>query len=455
MNELPFKRLAARISDLQAHKLSGQVTAVTAGVVHVSGLARVGAVGDRVAIQRADRPPLCAEILKLDADHVTILPEGDLDGVTLKAKVTYLGRAEAFPALDWVGQVIDAFGQPLDGTLLEKGAQAYPLRPPAPNAMARRGLGMRLDTGVAAIDTFLPLVRGQRMGLFAGSGVGKSTLLAGLARGVNADLTVIALIGERGREVRDFVENVLGPEGMKRAIVVAATSDQHALVKRRAAWMAMTIAEYFRDIGAQVVFLADSITRFAEAHREIALQSGEPAVLRGYPPSTAKLVMDLCERSGPGQDGQGDISAIFSVLVAGSDMDEPIADLMRGVLDGHIVLSREIAERGRFPAIDVLRSVSRSLPGAATEDENATLQDARSRLMRYEDAKLMVQAGLYTSGNDPDLDKALQSFPGLDAFFRGVGVGPASDSFDALDTALGRRPAKMPAPDLASLAAEG
>lgn len=452
MNELPFKRLAARITELQAHKHSGQVVAVSAGVVAVSGLTRVGAVGDRVAITRTDLLPIFAEVLRLDADHVTVLPEGDLDGVTLGAPVTYLGRAEVYPDLGWVGQVIDAFGQPLDGTPLPKGSQAYPLRPAAPNAMARRSLGARLDTGVAAMDTFLPLVRGQRMGLFAGSGVGKSTLLAGLARGVNADLTVIALIGERGREVREFVEKVLGPEGMKRAIVVAATSDQHALVKRRAAWMAMTIAEYFRDIGAQVVFLADSVTRFADAHREIALQSGEPAVLRGYPPSTAKLVMDLCERAGPGEDGQGDISAIFSVLVAGGDMDEPIADLMRGVLDGHIVLSRDIAERGRFPAIDVLKSVSRSLPGAASDEENTLLQDARARLMRYEDAKLMVQAGLYTSGNDPDLDKALKSFPGLDTFFRGVGVGSAQDSYDALSIALGRRPAKQQQVDLSELA---
>lgn len=453
MNELPFNRLAARISELQAHKHSGQVAAVSAGVVAVSGLTRVGAIGDRVAINRAGHPPLLAEILRLEADHVTVLPEGDLDGVTLGTPVAYLGHAEVFPSFAWIGQVIDAFGQPLDGTPLAKGDQAYPLRPPAPNAMARRGLGARLDTGVAALDTFLPLVRGQRLGLFAGSGVGKSTLLAGLARSVNADLTVIALIGERGREVREFVENVLGPEGMKRAIVVAATSDQHALVKRRAAWMAMTIAEYFRDIGAQVVFLADSVTRFADAHREIALQSGEPAVLRGYPPSTSKLVMDLCERAGPGQDGQGDISAIFSVLVAGSDMDEPIADLMRGVLDGHIVLSREIAERGRFPAIDVLKSVSRSLPGAASDEENALLQDARGRLMRYEDAKLMVQAGLYTSGNDPDLDKALQSFPGLDKFLRGVGVGAANESFGALSVALGRRPVKSPAMGLTNLPA--
>ncbi len=229
------------------------------------------------------------------------------------------------------------------------------------------------------LNTLLPIVAGQRLGLFAGSGVGKSRLLGQLARNMEADVVVVALIGERGREVNEFVTRVLGGEGMRCAVVVAATSDQSALTRRRCAWAAMSVAEHFRDTGRNVLLLADSVTRFAEAHREIAVAAGEAPALRGYPPSVAPLITALCERAGPGAAGQGHITAVFSVLVAGSDMEEPVADILRGVLDGHVVLSRDIAERGRFPAIDVGRSVSRSLPDAATAAEN-TLLPCRSLL---------------------------------------------------------------------------
>ena len=277
-------------------------------------------------------------------------------------------------------------------------------------------------------DTLLPLVRGQRIGLFAGSGVGKSTLLAGFARHVEADVAVIALIGERGRELREFVEDTLGPAGMARSIVIAATSDQSPLVRRRCAWAAMTVAEHFRDQGRQVLFIADSVTRLAEAHREVALAAGEPASLRGYPPSTAHLIMSLAERAGPGAEGTGDITAVFSVLVAGSDMEEPVADILRGVLDGHVVMDRAIAERGRYPAIDLLRSVSRSLPGAATAAENALIARARRLLGAYDRAEMMIQAGLYAAGSDPLVDAAIRVWPRLDAFLAepapdGIGAG--------------------------------
>lgn len=252
--------------------------------------------------------------------------------------------------------------------------------------------------------------------MFAGSGVGKSTLLAKFARGVSADVVVIALIGERGREVREFVDNVLGPEGMKRAIVVAATSDQSPLLRRRCAWTAMAVAEHFRDQGQHVLLLADSITRFAEAHREVALASGEAASLRGYPPSTSHMIMSLCERAGPGAGDAGDITALFSVLVAGSDMEEPVADILRGVLDGHVVLERKIAERGRFPAIDLLRSVSRSLPAAATPEENELINKSRRLMGAYDQVEMMIQAGLYSAGSDPLIDEAIRVWPHLDAF---------------------------------------
>ena len=284
----------------------------------------------------------------------------------------------------------------------------------------------------------LPVVRGQRVGLFAGSGVGKSRLLAHLARHMQADVVVIALIGERGREVNEFVQNVLGRDGMRRAVVVAATSDQSALTRRRCGWAAMAVAEHFRDAGRNVLLLADSVTRFAEAHREIAVASGEAPALRGYPPSVTPLITALCERAGPGGEGQGDITAIFSVLVAGSDMDEPVADILRGVLDGHIVLSREIAERGRYPAIDVARSVSRSLPDAASDSENTLIAQTRRLLGAYEQSEVMIRAGLYSEGTDPILDQAVRVWPDLDAFFARPDREGTAGSFDRLALILRR-----------------
>ena len=324
------------------------------------------------------------------------------------------------------------------GSSRRSGSSNETERAEAPPAITRRRLGARLNTGLAVFDTLLPIVRGQRIGLFAGSGVGKSTLLADLARGVQADVVVIALIGERGRELREFIEEVLGPEGMARAVVVAATSDQSPLMRRRCAWSAMTVAEHFRDRGHHVLFLADSITRFAEAHREIALASGEAPSYRGFPPSTSQMIMALAERSGPGPEGGGDISAIFSVLVAGSDMEEPVADILRGVLDGHVVLDRAIAERGRFPAVDVLRSVSRSLPHAATAAENALIARVRAALGLYAESELMINAGLYAPGSDPRLDEAVRLHPALDGFVALPSPG-AGHSFRLLEDALGSR----------------
>jgi len=281
---------------------------------------------------------------------------------------------------------------------------------------ARRGLGARVNTGLAVFDTFLPLCRGQRIGLFAGSGVGKSSLLAQLAKGVDADVVVLALIGERSREVRDFVEETLGEEGRKRSVVVVSTCDEPAPLKRRAAQLALTTAEYFRDQGKHVLLLFDSVTRFADAYREIGLTAGETPSLRAYPPSTFRTVSSLAERAGPGGGKAGDITAVFTVLVAGSDMDEPIADMMRSILDGHVVLERSIAERGRFPAIDVRRSVSRSLPRAASDEENALLGNGRATIAAYEEAATMIQTGLYTRGSDAAIDRAVALWPALDHF---------------------------------------
>ena len=416
MPNIGFDQLTAEIAAISPAHNVGRVVGIGQGSVEVSGLCRVGAQGDLVEITMPGETVRRGEVLNLGEDNATVLPDGDIEGLQIGAAVTLHGANQIAPDDGWIGRVIDPLGQPLDGRPLLRGASARPLRGVPMNPTERRMLGPRLETGLAVFNTMLPIVRGQRIGLFSGSGVGKSTLLAKLARGVRADVVVIAMIGERGREVREFIERVLGAEGMDRAVVVAATSDQSPLVRRRCGWTAMTVAEHFRDQGRQVLFLADSVTRFAEAHREIALASGETAALRGYPPSTAHQITSLCERAGPGKGGAGDITGVFSVLVSGSDMEEPVADILRGVLDGHVVLERSIAERGRFPAIDLLRSVSRALPGAASEAENTLISAARQRLGAYDRSEMMIRAGLYSAGSDPAVDVAIECFPRLDAF---------------------------------------
>lgn len=425
---------ARQIRQMRMATYHGQVQAIRAGLVNVSGLNSHASVGDRVALSMPTGF-INGEVVGLSQRHASVLPEGHVEGLSIGASAELMFAPELSPCDAWIGRIIDPLGQPLDGRSLPQGANRRSYRPDAPPAVRRKRLGKRLDTGLAVFDTMLPLVRGQRVGLFAGSGVGKSTLLSMLAKGVEADVVVIAMIGERGRELREFVEKTLGPEGMARAVIVAATSDLSPLIRRRCAWAAMTVAEHFRDAGRHVLFLADSITRFAEAHREIALSAGEAPSYRGFPPSTSNLIMALAERSGPGLEGTGDITAIFSVLVAGSDMEEPVADILRGVLDGHVVLDRTIAERGRFPAVDVVRSVSRSLPDAASDVENAMIMRARSAMGAYVESEMMIRAGLYSPGADPKLDEAVKLWPRLDAFVS-QHVPTASDSFKALAEAL-------------------
>ena len=430
-----FAGLIAALHRIEVARPVGRVCGLAGGLVAVSGLGHVAALGDRV---RLDRPggALDGEVLALAPESITILPESPPEGVAIGDPVRHLGPAVLAPDDSWIGRLIDANGAPLDGRPLRAGAEARALRGAPPPAVERRPLGQRLETGVAIFNTLLPLVRGQRIGLFAGSGVGKSTLLAKFARHVQADVAVIGLVGERGREVREFVDQVLGPEGLARSVVVAATSDQSPLLRRRAALTAMAVAEHFRDRGRHVLLLMDSVTRFAEAHREIALAGGESASLRGFPPSTSPMIMGLGERAGPGAGRQGDITAVFSVLVAGSDMEEPVADILRGVLDGHVVMDRRIAERGRFPAIDLLRSVSRSLPAAAAPQENALINRARQLLGAWDRAEMMIQSGLYVSGSDPMIDTAIRVWPKLDAFLAEDERDGIAQSFARLNRCL-------------------
>ncbi len=448
-----LEALRARIAQVEPVRAVGRVHEIDTTAIWLRGLSEVASLGDRLRLLRRSGEPLEGEVLRIRDDLVAMLPDDGPEGVARGDRVAVLGPPTLSPDDGWIGRVIDPYGHPLDGKPLPQGPRRRPYRAPPPPAAARRPLGGRLATGLAAFDTVLPLVRGQRIGLFAGSGVGKSRLLAQLARGVEADVVVLALVGERGREVQEFVHSVLGPEGMARSVVVAATSDRSPLERRRCALAAMTVAEHFRDQGLHVLYLADSITRFAEAHREVAVAGGEMPALRGHPPSVAHQIMRLGERAGPGAAEQGDITAVFSVLVAGSDMDEPVADILRGVLDGHIVLDRAIAERGRFPAIDLLRSVSRSLPEAASETENMLIAQMRQLLGAYARSETMIRAGLYRPGEDAVLDQAVRAWADLDAFLAQPARNGPEMAFQNLQLILRKAAVPIAAPRAAGVPA--
>lgn len=423
--------LISEVASLRLACNAGRIVEITDNVVRVSGLSEVAAIGDIVAFG-TEPDARRGEVVAIGPESVTVLPEGTADRLRTSERVVHLGPATLQPSDAWIGRVIDPFGNPMDGVPLARGRLERSISAPPPAPLERRGLGTRLETSLCLFNTVLPIVRGQRMGLFAGAGVGKTTLLAQLARGIEADVVVVAMVGERGREVREFLARALGQEGLARAVVVASTSDTSHLARRRCLPAAMTVAEHFRDAGRHVLLVADSVTRFVEAHREIALSAGEKPVLDGYPPSIIPAMTGLCERAGPGAAAAGDITAIFSVLMAGSDVDGVVADTMRGVLDGHVILDRKIAERGRFPAVDVLRSVSRSLPGAATAEENALIAEVRAVLSLHEQSEVMVQAGLHVPGADPAIDRALVLQPRLDAYFGCVEHAGTAVSFEAL-----------------------
>ncbi|MEJ6403222.1 FliI/YscN family ATPase [Yoonia sp. 2307UL14-13] len=415
MNDKFIDRMIRAVTQGDDIRPVGRVIDATAQTVQVAIAGDKSRIGDRAKIHSV-KGPISGEIVRLGETGAQVMIDGAGEGAAIGDRVVLDGSAAFAPDASWVGRVIDPDGKPLDGRPLLPGIASHQRQRPPPPPNDRRAMGERLETGFAVFNTVLPIVRGQRIGLFAGSGVGKSTLIADLARNVTADVVVIGLVGERGRELRHFVQEVLGPKGLKRAVVVAATSDSSPRERRNCAWSAVAVAEYFRDQGLHVLLLLDSVTRFCEAHREIAVAAGEAASLRGFPATTGPAIAALCERAGPGVEHVGDITAVFSVLVAGSDMDEPVADMLRGVLDGHIVLDREIAERGRFPAVDVLRSVSRSLPEAANTQENALITQARTHLGTYDRAEMMIQAGLYTQGSDPAIDAAIACKNALDSF---------------------------------------
>ncbi|WP_123286081.1 flagellar protein export ATPase FliI [Brevundimonas halotolerans] len=415
--------LVAAVQAVDPLVVTGKVAGVSGLLIESrGGLSRL-AVGARAEIDRHGRPPLPAEVVGFREAKALLMPFGPVEGVAPGADIRIVESASVVrPTAAWLGRIVNAFGEPIDGKgPLPSGPRAYPLRAAPPPAHTRGRVGERLDTGVRALDVFATTCRGQRMGIFAGSGVGKSVLLSMLARRAECDAVVVGLIGERGREVREFIEETLGPEGLARAIVVVATSDEPALTRRQAAYMTLACAEYLRDQGQQVLCLMDSVTRFAMAQREIGLAAGEPPTTKGYTPTVFSELPKLLERAGPGpmrSDGRptGAITALFTVLVDGGDHDEPIADAVRGILDGHIVMDRKIAERGRFPAIDVLKSVSRTLPGCQTLPERELNKRARQCLSAYANMEELIKIGAYRAGADPITDRAIALNPALEGF---------------------------------------
>lgn len=365
---------------------------------------------------RLQGTPVNAEVVGLKDGKVLLMPYGELRGISLGSEVIATGSPLQMPIGEGLlGRVIDAFGQPIDGKPAPVLNKFHHLKTEPLNPLSRTQINEILETGVRSIDSLLTMGHGQRMGIFSGSGVGKSTLLGMIARNVCADINVIALIGERGREVRDFIDKSLGPEGLARSVVVVATSDQPALVRSRAAYAATAIAEYFREQGRNVMLIMDSITRFAMAQREIGLSVGEPPTARGYTPSVFATLPKLVERCGTSDNG-GAITALYTVLVEGDDLNDPISDTMRSILDGHIVLSRELANHGHYPAIDVLNSTSRLLVDLVHKDQRKLIQEAISILSTYEKNKQMVEIGAYRQGTHPELDNAIRTMPKLDQF---------------------------------------
>lgn len=425
-------RVRAALHGAASLRTRGRVTRLT-GLVLEAAAVDVR-LGEAVEIVTPGRESLVAEVVGLREDRAVLFPLGELAGIGVDSEVVPTGRPFAIRVGDaLLGRILDGLGRPIDGRPLPAGLEEWAVDRPAPGALSRRPVAVPLPLGIRALDGPLTVGEGQRIGLFAGAGVGKSMLLGQIARNTHAELSVICLVGERGREVREFVEDSLGPEGLARSVVVAATSDAPALVRLKAAHVATAIAEWFAERGRRVLFMLDSITRYARAQREVGLAAGEPPARQGYPPSVFAALPRLLERTGNRE--RGGITAVYTVLVAGGDLEEPIADEVRGILDGHVVLDRRLAEAGRFPAIDVLQSLSRVMPAVAAEGHRAAAVRLRTLLAAHERVRDLVALGAYRSGSDPEADAALERLPAIEAFLR-QGVRER-DPFDVTVRRLG------------------
>jgi flagellum-specific ATP synthase len=409
--------LLSEIAAVRGAEIFGRVRSVQGLLVEIAGPVGAMSVGSRLRIAGGLRGEVTCEVVGFRSGRALALPFGPLEGVRMGAMAMLDPAAPAVtPSAAWLGRIVNALGQPIDGKgPLTPGPDSYPLRACPPPAHQRNRVGGPVDLGVRALNSFITCCNGQRMGIFAGSGVGKSVLLSMIARYTQCDVSVIGLIGERGREVQEFIEDNLGEEGLARSVLVVATSDEAALMRRQAAHMTMTLAEYFRDRGNEVLCMIDSVTRFAMAQREIGLAGGEPPTTRGYTPTVFSELPRLLERAGPGT-GKGSITGLFTVLVEGDDHNEPVSDAVRSILDGHIVMERSIAERGRYPAVNVLKSVSRTLPDCLTADQQALFTRARRLMATYSDMEELIRLGAYRKGSNPDVDEAISYQPMLEAF---------------------------------------
>lgn len=410
-------------------QVSGRVTQVVGLVVEANG--PNSRIGDLCLIESAHGQMIHAEVVGFRGDRVLLMPLAELSGVRAGCLVRGTGHCLRVPVGDaLLGRVLDGIGEPMDGLGPIAVDEHYPIYALPPNALHRRVVHRRVATGVRAIDGALTIGEGQRMGIFSGSGVGKSTLLGMVARSCTADVNVIALVGERGREVREFIENDLGPEGLKRSVVVCATSDTPALVRIKAAFTATAIAEYFRDRSLSVLLMMDSVTRFAMAQREVGLAIGEPPSTKGYTPSVFALLPRLMERAG--NSANGAITALYTVLVEGDDTNEPIADTSRSILDGHIVLSRKLTSRGHYPPIDILQSLSRTMPMVVSGQQLDMARDIREIVAAYEDVEDLVSIGAYKAGTKPVADRAIAKWDAVNRFLR-QGKAEASTYEETLD----------------------
>lgn len=418
MTLIDFKKYQRDLSQLQTYKVKGRVTELI-GLVARAVVPAVQ-VGEVCFIEPlSDRPRIRAEVVGFQENEVLLMPLGNLEGIAPGSHVIPTGRSMTVRVgHGLLGRVLDGLGDPLDED--ERGPleweTEYPVHRDPPPALQRQRVSRTLSVGVRSIDSICTVGEGQRVGLFAGAGVGKSTLLGMIARNTSADINVICLVGERGREVRDFLEQDLGTEGLKRSVVIVATSDQPSLVRAKAAYVATAIAEYFRDHGRRVFLMMDSVTRFARALREIGLAVGEPPARQGYTPSVFSTLPRLLERSG--NSDKGSITAFYTVLVAGDDMSEPVADETMSILDGHIVLSRDLANRGHYPAVDVSKSVSRVMMGIVDPDHMKAAQRLKDVVASYEKERDLILIGAYEPGSDPKVDYAIEKIEDVETFLK-------------------------------------
>ncbi|TDR13324.1 flagellar protein export ATPase FliI [Marinomonas communis] len=416
--------LLDRLSRLQSQPLPQYSINIEGKVTRMVGLTMeavgcVAALGDRCAVQVGKNRWVESEVVGFTGDLTYLMPTEAIDGISPGARVRPLKEDSQMPVgPGLLGRVVNGLGRPLDGKGPIKAEESVSLQGDIINPLQRKPISETLDVGIKAINALLTVGKGQRLGLFAGSGVGKSMLLGMMTRFTEADITIVGLIGERGREVKEFIEQILGEEGLARSVVVASPADDSALMRLRAAVLTSRIAEYYRDQGKNVLLLMDSLTRYAQAQREIALSVGEPPATKGYPPSVFSKLPWLVERAGNGKEGGGSVTAFYTVLTEGDDQQDPIADASRAILDGHIVLSRRLAEEGHYPAIDVEASISRAMPHIVTEPHLQGAMRVKQLYSRYQQNRDLIAVGAYTKGTDPELDQAITLIPAINDFLR-------------------------------------